>query len=98
MAAVTVERGPGSFTVVAFAAKLPLDDLNHADFIGSGPHDKDIRMANFALKPNAMKPVREDHGGHLGLFGLPVHDDIPVLSLGSGAGKTDGDRSPKDCN
>jgi len=98
MAAVTVERSPGGFAIVAFATKLPLDDLNHADLIGPGPHDKDIGVANFALKPNAMKPVREDHRGHLGLLGLPVHDNISVLSLGSGTGETDGDSSPKDRN
>jgi hypothetical protein len=96
MAAVTVEWGPGGFAVVAFATKLSLDDLDHADLIGPGPHDKDIRMANFALKPDTMKPVREDYGWHLGLLGLPVHDNISVLGLGSGTWETDGDGGPKD--
>jgi hypothetical protein len=96
MAAVAVEGGPGDLAIVAFATKLPLDDLDHADLIGSGPHDEDVGVANLTLKPDTMKPVREDHGGHLGLFGLPVHDNISVLRLGSGTGETDGDSGSKD--
>jgi hypothetical protein len=84
MAPVTIEGSPGNSTIVAFAAKLPFNDLDHADLIGTGPHHENIRMADLTLKPDAMKPVGKDHGGHLGLLGLPIHDDIPILGLGSG--------------
>jgi len=96
MAPVTVEGGPGNSTIVALATILPLDDLDHTDLIGPGPHHEDIWVADLALKPDAMKPVGEDHGWHLRLLGLPVHDNISILGPGSGTWKTDADGDAKD--
>lgn len=96
MAPITVEGGPGDSTIVTFTAILPFNDLDHADLIGTGPHHEDIGVTDLALKPDAMKPVGEDHGRHLGLLGLPVHDDISILGLGSGTWETDADGYAKD--
>jgi hypothetical protein len=83
---------------MAFTTILPLDDLDHANLIGTGPHHEDIRVADLALKPDPMKPVGENHRGHLGLLSLPVHDNIPILGLGGGAWKANADGYAQDGN
>src|SRR5574341_2397449 len=78
-AAVAVQGSPRNSAVVALAAILALDDFDHGDLIGPGFHDKDVVVANLALEPDAVKPVREDHRRHFGLLGLAVHHDVAVL-------------------
>jgi hypothetical protein len=81
MAPIAIEGSPGDSTVVTLSAKFPFNNFDHADLIGPGSHHENIRMADLTLEPDTMKPMGKDHGWHLGFLGLPVHDDIPILSL-----------------
>ncbi len=102
MTTITVKRRPGNPAIVTFATELPLNDLNHGDLIGSRLHQKYIWMAYFTFITDSMKPVRKDDRGHLSLLGLPVHDNVPVLSQGrrmrQGEGHHHGHCSQEECN
>src|SRR3990172_11815643 len=86
MAPVTVERRPRDAAVVALAAVLALDDLDHRDLVGARLHDEDVLVADLALKADAVEPVGKHDRGHLGLFGFAVHDDVAVLRAEVGRG------------
>jgi len=74
MAQITVLNRPGDVAVVAGAAILAIDDLQHIYLVSAGPEfETQIRVADLAAEPDAMKPVREHDRPHTGLVRIIVH-------------------------
>lgn len=82
MAPVAINRRPGDAAVVAFAAEIAFDDLDHVDVVGALSHFKNGRMADFALEPDSMKPVGENDRRHSGFFGIMIKRDVAIFGLG----------------
>jgi len=81
MATIAINRRPGDTAIMAFAAKVTLDDLDHIDIIGALSHFEDSGVTDFAFKSDTMKPMREHNGGHPGLFGVMIQGDVAVFGL-----------------
>jgi hypothetical protein len=81
MTPVAVNGRPSDATVMAFAAEITLNDLNHVDIVCSLTHFKDRGVANFAFKPDSMEPVRKNNGGHPRFFSVMIQGNVTVLGF-----------------
>lgn len=82
MTPVAVNRRPSDAAVVAFAAEVAFDDLDHVDIVGALSHFKNGRMANFAFEPDSVKPVGKNDRRHSSLFGVVIKRDVAVFGFG----------------
>ncbi len=86
MTSLTVQRGPGNKSVVAFAAVLTAHYLGHVNVVGAFFDDKNILVTNLAFKSNPVKPVGKYHGFYPCLvhaLRLAVEDYIPPFRVNS---------------
>ena len=81
MAPVAVNGRPSDTPVMAFSAEIPLDDLDHVDIVRSLTHLKDSGMANFAFKPDSMKPVWKNNRRHSRFFRIMIQGDVAVFGF-----------------
>ena len=88
MAKIAVFHRPGNFIVMASTAVLPVDNLEHVDFITTCLEFKtQVGMTDFAAKSDSMKPVRKNHGTHLGRVRIIIHHDIAIFRMHQRAGR-----------
>ena len=60
---------PGDLAIVAGAAILAIDNFQHIDIVSARFElETQVGMADLAAKTDTVKPVRENHWPHAGLF------------------------------
>jgi len=65
---------------MTLAAKFPVYDIRHENVVGPGSHFKaNFCVTHFALKTNAMKPMRKNYRAHAVFFRPIVKYHIAVF-------------------
>ena len=88
MAQIAGFRRPGYFPVMARTAILSLADLIHRDVIAARLRlEAKVYVADGALEPHSVKPMRKYNWRHPFPLGLLVDDDVAVLRPNNSCGK-----------